>query len=185
MLDLLPGDARRTALTSFNPTPSRLIKFELPAAQDGVRLWTDHPHGLTVNGETYLSDNPLTGTTLPDVNSEIGRSLYTLQLADPTGEWRDRIGESYSGIKVTASVVFLLGDGSLTEPLLIYKGRSVSLRSSNGGSGHITSINFSGPLAKQDGEASVSTSVNNQSGRDPTDTCFDYAHVSKDLDWGR
>lgn len=186
-----------------------------PSANDEAvfvsKKWCGVAGGLSVYipGQTDLvefKEQPRISTiTLPESRGEITRDLYSIEFIDAApslvvddtdkfeadlsalgvGGLRKLFTRFPTSHKLKMYASFLVED-YITEALVLYSGNSNSVESDYSGTeGYKLVMGFSGPLLKLDSESAYLTTENNQSRRDKLDTCFKYAHSSRDVKWGK
>lgn len=188
MIQLADTDARRQALESDDVTVAVLLTVGFPTQVGGTQRYTDAARDLDVGGETYESTSYLRALSPP--SSEFERDLAEVGFLDPLEEGRTTFRHMFTfhgwtGIAISVDVVFVADDGTVSLPLNVYKGRCVSIVESFSDGVPLTTARFAGPLVKLDTEASIVTSDAQQRMRSATDTSMKFAHVARDIAWGR
>ena len=154
----------------------------------------DGGHDVTVGGQAYTADAALAGATAPAGQANISRDLYQLTFVEedptPTDTWK-KLFKKGVGITLTVRVVFEV-NGSITDTLNVYKGRSAKVEFPilDGDSDEsaviiATRLTFSGPFAKLDDEPSRVATAEDTHRIDPDDDSSDYVHRVSALTWGR
>ena len=195
MFSLPTNDARRVALESDDMTVVLLLKVEWPSSVGGTAYYTDSAYDVTVSSQSYSSQSYLRSVTLPPPQEQTSRDLFELSFWDPPlapdGTARTTFRSlftqaGWTGIGLEASIAFLSSTGTLSASLVIYAGQCVSVTTGvDDEKGPWTGGRFAGPLVRYDDSHLVVTSSHDQKRRSSTDTSMDYAHVARDIEWGR
>ena len=192
MIELMPGDERRLALEMDDVTMALLVSVMFPPQGGGPSHWTDlaMDEDVEVEGVMYSPNSALLGVKPPAGSGDLDRHTMDLTFVDPPEPGptlldRFTVG-GYTGIRMSLQVIFVLDSGSLTRPLHVYRGRCVQVTSPfDEERGRLLVASFSGPLARVDQDASILTSHAQQQRRRAGDTSMAYAHVARDIPWGR
>ena len=155
-----------------------LIDLEIDGT---VYRFTDAPGLRTQGGNTYDLTGNVETISLPNDGGDIRRSLYSMTLLDPDRTWANRVDPSPIGLSVTIRIVFLLSSGLFSDPLTVYRGKSVGSERA----GIRQTLRFSGAFLQTDAEFAVVTSKENQAGRDINDNSMDFVGDTREVFWGR
>ena len=191
MIQLAADDARRQALESEDVTMVTLIRIDFPAAGGGTQYYTESARDLVVNGNTYVANSDLRSATPPPPQQESARDLAEISWFDPVRPmvmtYRQRfIAAGWTGIRLQFDVAFLTGESNvLSLPLNVYRGRCIAVDSDNEDGVPVTVARFAGPLVRLDDAALILTSDAQQRQRDASDGSMRFAHVARDIQWGR
>lgn len=192
MISLPSGDLRLTRLQGQIVVPVLLV--ELTIGTETFRM-TEAPEQLVIEGDTYMPEPTLVGTTFPQHSLTPGDDAWTFEFAEPnredtaTQQWRERIASaSETATSVVVAVVFADENGRNYSPKLqLFSGGASSMRTvaSPSDAGR-TTIEFVGSLARADNQIPRRTTTENQHLYDNTDTGFDFANLGEErtVFWG-
>lgn len=168
------------------------LAFELGPRKGDTRVISNFTGGsedVIIGGTTYEASSLLSVTPFGP-KAEVGQDPYTITMADPpldtSTRWIDMLTPNYVGIPLR--VLLVLADPSnnrWADPFVAYRGRCVSLEQTASQGMPILNMHFMGILAKVDDSSPLVLSKEGQRRLDPNDTFLDYAHIAKDVQFGR
>lgn len=195
MIQLPSNDLRLTRLQGSIVSPVLLVELSIGSE---TYFMTENPEELEIDGDTYLPEPSLIGTTYPQHSLTPGDDSWTLEFAEPNREdndaddplqWRERIeNASETATTIKISVVFADDDGANHSPKLqLFSGGASAMRTiaTTTDAGR-TTIEFVGNLARADNQIPRRTTTENQQLYDSEDTCFDFANLGEErtVFWG-
>ena len=186
MLNIPTSDNRYKALAEGRSIWSVLIKIEFPSGTDYL---CSAPIDIEVESQTWRADSDLIGISPVGPDTEQQQDTFTVTFADPVAPGRNRwidefTASGYIGIPITAGLTFYYSN-SWTAQLQIYSGKCTGVSEGVGGDGLVTSAEFSGPLTKVDDSSPLVISKSSQRNLLSTDTFMDYAHLAREIQFGR
>ena len=160
-----------------------LIKWDLPAALGGPRLWaTDQGANVTRGTETYVTRNhPIVSMEFPFSSSQLSEEHGRIWLSDPDYAWRDLLGDFYAGVRVTASVLLWAGGNYSDNTMHIFTGYGYGAIPMEN---RILQLDFYNELGRLDADQGRRMTAQEQRRRDASDNSLDFVAKSINIKWG-
>lgn len=176
-------------LRSDDITAFVLANIAFPTSAGGALLVTDAPYDIVIGSNTYTANNTLQAVSTPQINASLDRDRLDVVLIDNDNSIINRANTQSAGTTLSLSTAFLNSSGVLiNEEFNIYSGFLSSVTQQEQNNNLITVLSFTSDISKIDRTNLRTTSESSQKDIHPTDTAFDYAHVSDEdvmLGWGR